>query len=83
MPRYFFDIDDGERRSLDEDGLEFASPWEARANAIAVLPDIAREVMPDGDRRDLVSSVRNEGGDVLFTAKLSLVAEWLVPEPAK
>ena len=83
MPRYFFDIDDGERRSLNEDGLEFAGPWEARANAIAVLPDIAREVMPDGNRREMVSTVRNEGGDVMFTAKLSLVAEWLVPEPAK
>jgi hypothetical protein len=83
MPRYFFDIDDGARRSPDEDGLVLSDPWEARANAIAVLPDIAREVLPDGNRREFVSSVRDEGGNVLSEAKLSLVAAWRVPEPAK
>lgn len=53
------------------------TPTGARAAAIAALPDIARDVLPDGDRRDFVSSVRDEAGEVIFTATLSLVAQWV------
>jgi hypothetical protein len=83
MARYFFDIDDGDRSSLDEDGLELSGPWEARFNAIAVLPDIAREVLPNGRHRELVTTVRDDRGTALFKAKLTLDAGWLVPAPPK
>jgi hypothetical protein len=72
MPCYFFDLDDGKRRHRDEDGLELNGPWEARDMALAVLPDVARDIIPDGDRRDIVSSVRDESGEVMYTARLSL-----------
>jgi hypothetical protein len=82
MPRYFFDIDDGERRTPDDLGLEL-SLWEARDQAVAVLPDIARDVLPDGERRDFVSSVRDESGQVVYTATLSLVGRWKVEPPSR
>ena len=83
MPRYFFDIDDGDVCSPDDEGLDLSGPWEAREKAIDVLPDVARDVLPDGNRRDMITSVRDQSGTVLFRAKLSLVAEWMVPAPPK
>ena len=82
MPRYFFDIDDGESQFRDEDGMEMPHLEAARDEAVRVLPDVAREVLPDGDRRTFASVVRNETGDVVFRATLSLVAEWMGPSRA-
>lgn len=77
MPRYFFDIDDGERRDRDNTGQELHDLAAARDAAIGILPDIARDVLPDGDRRDFTSSVRTEHDGVVFRAKLSLTTEWV------
>ena len=77
MPRFFFDIDDGERRGTDTEGLELADLAAARETAISILPDVAREELPDGDRRVFVCQVRNSESTVVFIATLSLVAEWL------
>lgn len=84
MARYYFDIDDGEIETSDDDGLDLDNLNEARDRAIAVLPNIAREVLPDGDRREFVVSVRDDRGDAVFRATLSFRAEWLVapPKPA-
>lgn len=77
MPRYFFDVDDGESRTHDSYGLELHDLAEVRKKAISILPDVAREKLPDGDRRVFVCQVRDERGTVIFIATLSLVAEWL------
>ena len=77
MPRFFFDTDDGERQDRDDEGQELPDMEAARKAAIGVLPDMARDVLPDGDRRDFTTSVRTEHDDVVFRAKLSLVAEWV------
>jgi hypothetical protein len=47
-----------------------------------MLPDIARDVIPRGDRRNIVSSVRDERGEVMYSAKLSLTAERKVEPPS-
>ena len=77
MARFFFDIDDGHVQSRDGEGLELADAAEARKAGIAILPDIAREELPDGDRRVFICQVRDESGTVIFIATLSLVAEWV------
>lgn len=77
MPRFFFDIDDGKTRTADTYGLELYDLASVREKAISILPDIAREQLPDGDRRVFVCQVRDESGKVLFLATLSLVAEWI------
>jgi hypothetical protein len=83
MPRFYFDIDDGERRSRDNEGTELAGPEDARREAIGVLPDIAREELPDGNRRTFACRVRDESDTVIFLATLSLEAEWIGPPPAR
>ena len=77
MPRYYFDTDDGHYQHHDDEGVQFADVEAARKEAIRALTDIAQDALPDGDRRDFTSSVRTEAGQVLFRAKLSLVAEWV------
>ncbi len=77
MPRYFFDINDGERATIDAEGSELDSDEAARAEAIGVLPDLARDMLPDGDRHTFIASVRDEAGRAIFRATLTLAAEWL------
>ena len=45
--------------------------------AIAEVPDIARNALPDGDERESVVAVRSEGGEVVFRAALALGAGWV------
>lgn len=75
--RYYFDIHDGEHFTHDDEGLACLSLKAMRDAAIKVLPDIARDELPDGDRRDFTVKVRDESGDYVFRATLSLMAEWL------
>ena len=78
VPRYFFDTDDGDQRSEDEQGLEFADDEAARREAIAALPEMARDKLPNGDHRDFSVRVRDEAGNVIYTACLALNGEWHV-----
>jgi hypothetical protein len=75
MPRYFFDTYDGDRFLPDDVGLEFAGLDEAKAEAQRALPEMAREVLPDGNHRSFVVSVRDEAGTVRIRMSLSLVVE--------
>src|SRR5690348_6632226 len=74
MPRFYFDIDDGKRRTSDAEGLECRDLRIVRNTAIAILPDVARDELPDGDRRVFVCKARDEGGTVVFIATLTLIA---------
>ena len=78
MPRFFFDTHDGGHSICDDEGIELASSDAAGRQALASLPDIARDVLPgDGDRHDITVDVRDETGRLMFTATLSLVARWI------
>jgi hypothetical protein len=76
MSRYFFDTDDGDFRSQDDEGMELPDAEAARLAALDVLPDMARDKLPDGDRRSFSVRVRDEAGAVLYSATLDLVGEW-------
>jgi len=43
MPRYYFDIRDGEEFVEDEEGIEFEGIAEAQLEAAATLADISKE----------------------------------------
>ncbi|WP_430910166.1 DUF6894 family protein [Methylobacterium sp. sgz302541] len=78
MPHYFIDTDDDEQLVVDDVGHELHDAAAARRLALASLPDMASDRIPNGDRRTLSASVRDERGVVLYRATLSLVGEWLV-----
>jgi hypothetical protein len=77
MPRYYFDIDDGESLTEDDDGLLLTDIEDVRKHAIAALPSLAEEVLPDGDRQRFSVTVRDERGVPIFRASLVLSSEWL------
>lgn len=81
MTRYYIDSDDNDRTVIDEAGFELSGPLEARSMAIDVLPDMAREKLPDGDRRTFSVRVRDEAGTVIYSAELTMAGEWHVPPP--
>jgi hypothetical protein len=74
--RYFFDTDDGRGLVSDQQGQEL-SPEDARRAAIVVLPELARDALPDGNEHVFTSLVRDERGRVVFRARLTLHAEWV------
>jgi hypothetical protein len=76
MPLYFFDIDDGKRSSRDTEGTELPDREAARREATGILPDIAREELPDGNHRTFICRIRDDQDREIFLATLSLKAGW-------
>ncbi|MEX6504889.1 hypothetical protein [Jiella sp. M17.18] len=77
MARYFFDVQDGEDFIRDEEGLACPSREEVRLAAIAALPTMARDALPDSDRHEISVHVRDQKDRPVFRASLLLRAEWL------
>ena len=75
MPRYFFDTYDGNRLISDTVGIELQNVDMAKVEAQKALPDLARDALPDGDQKTFIISVRNEAGQVVLRAALSLIVE--------
>ena len=76
MPRFFFDTYDGDRFILDDTGIEMEDLEAAKAEAQKALPEMASDRLPDGDQRTFIVSVRDEAGQVVLRAALSLVVEY-------
>lgn len=72
MPRFFIDTTNGDLFVQDDQGQSFPDLYAAKQAAVAALPDIAREELPDGDDRTFTAVVRGEDGAVLITASLHL-----------
>ncbi len=75
MPRYFFDTSDGDRLIRDDEGLEMQDLEAVKVEAQKTLPHMAKDALPDGEQRTFVVSVRDEAGQVVVRATLSLVVE--------
>ena len=76
MPMFFFETFDGEVQYRDKDGVDYPSNEEARREALRALPDMAREKIPGGDFRIFRSLVRDEQGDIVYEARMTLVGRW-------
>lgn len=72
MPRFFFDIDEGDTTSRDEVGIELPDLQRAKTEAVVTLPALAREAPVGCEDWIVRSSVRNEIGQVIFEATLQL-----------
>lgn len=77
MPRFYFDSSDGDHFLRDETGVDLPSREAARREALKGLSEMAKDVVPRADRRELLISVRESDAGPFFRAELSLVAEWL------
>ena len=65
MPRFYFDVRDGDKLDLDDEGLEFASTHEARVEASRALAEMIKDAMPNGWHKAM--ALRSSGrGQPLF-----------------
>ncbi|MEZ2410642.1 hypothetical protein AB6806_27990 [Bosea sp. RCC_152_1] len=76
MPRYFVDSSDGHSAYVDRDGFIARDNVAARKTALAGLPDMARDAVPDGDSQRFVIRLRDSQGAVLYSASLILTGSW-------
>ena len=81
MPRFFFDVADGEFVAHDEEGDDLLSWQEAREYADDLLPDIAKADLTSNDRRVFAIQIRDEAGQVGYKATLTFAAEWVGDRP--
>lgn len=76
MPRYFFDVEDGDR-TVDNVGMELEGPRAAAVAAMKTLLDVGRfEVVIKNERR-LTVVVRDESGKSVYRTEMAIEADWL------
>lgn len=74
MPRYYFDIEDRDGKTVDSDGIELGNLDAAEREARVTLAELARENIPRFDHNTLAISIRSDGSspDVLLTVHSSI-----------
>ncbi len=77
MPRFFIDTSDQDSFFRDDEGLEFDDVEAAKDAAVASLPDMARDILPDGDSRTFLAIVRDADGRTLLQAVMSFGVLWM------
>lgn len=81
MAHYTIDTDDDDRYVEGDYGEGLTCASAARRTALATLPDMARDKVPDGDQRTFKAIVRDHNGQEIYTATLTLVGEWKIALP--
>ncbi|MBX9933259.1 MAG: hypothetical protein K2Y56_17280 [Methylobacterium sp.] len=77
MARDFFDIHDGVLMR-DDVGSECDGPESVRLAAMRVLPEMAKDLIPqDGDKQAFTVLVRNERNVTVYTASLTFSGLWI------
>lgn len=77
MTRYFFDLDNGDGQTLDEQGVELASRDAVMHEVTRILVDIARDELPDGVGTKISVSVRTDIGEPVSVSTLTFQNRWL------
>lgn len=77
MPYYFIDFQDGDDLQPDKDGYEMESFAQARAEAIASLPQVVKDELPDGEHRTFAVTLHDQEGVAVYCATLTFRGERL------
>ena len=72
MPKFYFDVFDGEQTLSDEEGTELADHHAARDEATKALTEMAGDYIPgDGLHREMAIYVRDETGSKIMDVSLN------------
>jgi hypothetical protein len=82
MARYYFDVREGPRFALHEEGLEFDSLDAAEYEAACTAAEIGRDRLPKGDAREVTVEVSNEHHHRVLTITVSMQVHRVEPPPA-
>ena len=72
MPRYFFDVDDGERRTRDEAGICLPCVDDVEREVRMLLRDLSLPEMLRGRDRLFTAVVRDRDGTTVYRATAML-----------
>jgi hypothetical protein len=72
VPRYYFDIQDGNTRHIDDVGEVLDGPEAAFSEAMGLLLELAQQLLPTSRECTLTSTVRDENGMAVLKTTLSL-----------
>lgn len=75
MPRFYFDVRDGDAFIQDGEGLEFADIEAARQSAATALAEMAKDAIPGAERHDMAIEVRDEANEPLLKAVLTFAVQ--------
>jgi hypothetical protein len=81
MPRFYFDVREGQSFISDDEGLEFPSLEMAEQEAIEAAAGIGKDRLPRGDTREVTVEVCNERRQRVLTVKISLEIDRVHPAP--
>ncbi|MCE4225266.1 hypothetical protein HCU64_16040 [Methylobacterium sp. C25] len=76
MPRYYFEIHDGDWGEVDTEGADHPTEKHAGEEAIGTLTHLAKDKLPSRDERDFTADVRDESGRLIVHGKLSFRGVW-------
>ena len=71
MPRYYFDVRDGDELMVDNEGVEFDDLEAARREGATGLAEMALGILPSATERQIVMEVRSEQEGILLRCSLS------------
>ena len=77
MPRFYFDIDDGQGLVRDSEGSEHQDLEAAQHEAVETLTQMGRELFPGTGDHELSIEIRGEEGIALMRTRLTLSARRL------
>lgn len=78
MPRYFFDLDDGEGVLRDPEGTELADLAEAQSEATDTLTQIGKDTFRGKTDEALRMSIRDEDDAVVMHLALTFLAKSMI-----
>lgn len=76
MPRYFFDVDDGERQIRDEAGIDLVCRSDIEATTRDLLYDLGHAKLLNGRDRVFTAVVRDEQGATVYHGSMVLRVEF-------
>lgn len=81
MPHFYFDVREGVKFATDTDGLDFPDLDRAAQEAAIAAASIGRDLLPHGTARSITVEVRNQYGQRVVTATVTLALDRVDPEP--
>lgn len=81
MPRFYFDVLDGDSLTRDDTGLEFPNLDAAEDEAARAIADIARDSLPKCRGSELCVRVRDADGRLALIVTLSMTTRRLDSAP--
>jgi hypothetical protein len=82
LPRFYFDVLDGDSFSCDDEGLQLESLNAAEDEAIRAVVQIGRDSLPKRHSPELCVRVRDKHGQPVLTVVVSMTVRRMDPAHA-